>query len=135
MVAVTSASVVSMVLCQINGQVVSPALLLLFLSSAASCHYLLKSQTDGASASDPIFWLHHANMDRFWWSWQSKNLSARLSDFSGPLVQMDYDNEQGGNATLNTEIRIGQSVNITMKVRDVMNIQGNVLCYKYDKLY
>ncbi len=54
---------------------------------------------------------------------------------SGPLVQFDYGNQQGGNATLDTEIRVGESVNITLKIRDVMNIQGNVLCYKYDKLY
>ncbi len=94
----------------------------------------LEIRTDSASANDPIFWLHHANMDRYWWSWQAKDLKTRLSDFSGPLIAMDYDNQKGGNATLDTEIRIGQSVNITLKVRDVMNIQGSVLCYAYDKL-
>jgi tyrosinase len=91
--------------------------------------------TDLTLASDPIFYLHHANVDRLWWSWQSKNPSARLSDISGPLVQFDYANQLGGNTTLDTEIRLGQSINITLPVRDVMNIQDDVLCYKYDKLY
>ncbi|KAH7390635.1 hypothetical protein BKA66DRAFT_459432 [Pyrenochaeta sp. MPI-SDFR-AT-0127] len=88
-----------------------------------------------SSPSDPIFYLHHANLDRLWWSWQSKDPNARLSDISGPLVQFDYANQQGENATLDTKIRLGQSVNITLTVRDVMNIQGDLLCYKYDKLY
>lgn len=25
------------------------------------------------SPNDPIFWLHHANVDRLWWQWQQKN--------------------------------------------------------------
>lgn len=91
--------------------------------------------TDLPLASDPVFYLHHANLDRLWWSWQSKDLNTRLSDMSGPLFQFDYGNERGGNATLATTIRLGQSVNITLSVGDVMNIEGNILCYKYDKLY
>jgi len=25
------------------------------------------------SVNDPIFWLHHSNVDRLWWMWQQKN--------------------------------------------------------------
>ncbi|WP_111768593.1 tyrosinase family protein [Nakamurella deserti] len=25
----------------------------------------------GTSPNDPVFWLHHANVDRLWWTWQS----------------------------------------------------------------
>jgi tyrosinase len=25
----------------------------------------------GTSPNDPVFWLHHANVDRLWWNWQS----------------------------------------------------------------
>jgi len=74
-------------------------------------------------------------MDRAWWSWQSKNLAARLTDISGPLVQFDFGNQQGGNATLDTPIHLGSTVKVTAKVRDVMNIKGKLLCYTYDKLY
>lgn len=54
---------------------------------------------------------------------------------SGPLVEFDYSNKYGCNATLETEIHIGSTANVTAKVRDVMDIQGDVLCYTYDKLY
>jgi len=87
------------------------------------------------TAGDPIFWLHHANVDRIWWSWQTRNLSARVLDMSGPLVQFDYNNTKGGNATLDNVIRIGTTVNITTTVREVMHIQRGILCYAYDTIY
>lgn len=90
------------------------------------------------SPADPIFYLHHANLDRLWWSWQKLNLSTRLTDISGPINLMDYGNAQGGNVTLDFPLSVGVSAaNVT--VGDVMNIKGcgtaGVLCYEYDKLY
>ncbi|KAK4186436.1 hypothetical protein QBC35DRAFT_524284 [Podospora australis] len=89
------------------------------------------------SPADPIFHLHHANLDRLWWSWQSLNPSARLTDISGPLFLMDYANLAGGNATLSTPLSVGVSA-ADVTVGDVMNIEdcGNGgLCYTYDQLY
>jgi tyrosinase len=87
-----------------------------------------------ASPADPIFFMHHANLDRVWWSWQVRNLSKRLKDISGPIFLMDYANQQGGNVTLDFEMSLGPNAdNIT--VRDTMNIMGGKLCYMYDKLY
>jgi tyrosinase len=73
-------------------------------------------------------------MDRVWWSWQSRDLSTRLDDVSGSLVAMDYNNLQAGNATLDTVMQF-ESLAAAIKVRDVMNVQGDYLCYKYDTLY
>jgi tyrosinase len=91
-----------------------------------------------ASPSDPIFFMHHANLDRVWWSWQALNLSARLTDISGPINLMDYSNAQGGNVTLSFPISLGVSApNIT--VGDVVDISGGggdgIMCYVYDGLY
>jgi len=91
------------------------------------------------SPADPLFWLHHANLDRLWWSWQKLNLGARLTDISGPIFIMDYDNAVMGNVTLEFPLSVGVSAT-DVTVADVMDIKGcggagGVLCYDYDKLY
>ena len=91
-----------------------------------------------ASPSDPIFFLHHANLDRVWWSWQTYNLSSRLRDISGPIFLMDYDNAKGGNVTLDYVMALGVSApNVT--VGDVMDISSGkgdgIMCYTYDDIY
>ncbi|KHN99588.1 tyrosinase [Metarhizium album ARSEF 1941] len=35
------------------------------------------------AANDPLFFLHHANLDRLWWRWQRENPSVRLLEYSG----------------------------------------------------
>lgn len=97
------------------------------------------------SPGDPIFYMHHSNLDRLWWSWQVKDLTKRLKDISGPLNLMDYSNQSGGNATLALRMTLGgvqwrSGQNVT--IQDVMDIRGastngtgGVLCYDYDKVY
>lgn len=50
-----------------------------------------------SSPGDPLFYLHHANLDRVWWKWQRANPATRLTDISGPTtvngttqVTLDY---------------------------------------------
>lgn len=91
------------------------------------------------SPADPIFFLHHANLDRVWWSWQKKGPHKRLMDISGPINLMDYGNEKGGNVTLAFPLSMGVSA-VDVTVGDIMDIKacgkpGGVLCYDYDKLY
>ncbi|KAL6853090.1 hypothetical protein ACO1O0_007643 [Amphichorda felina] len=87
-----------------------------------------------ASPTDPVFFLHHANLDRVWWSWQKRDLPNRLKDISGPIYLMDYTNSQGGNVTLEFEMTMGVNAkNIT--VGDTMDIMGDTFCFTYDKLY
>jgi tyrosinase len=86
-------------------------------------------------AADPLFWVHHANVDRFWWSWQIRDLKKREKDISGPLVNFDYENKAAGNVTLNHGIFIGETVKLKAKVRDVMHIKKGLLCYEYEDTY
>lgn len=85
-----------------------------------------------ASPADPIFWMHHANLDRVWWSWQKKDLSKRLTDISGPQQIQDYSNERAGNVTLDFPLSLGYN-NRDAVVADMMDV--GKLCYEYDRLY
>lgn len=100
-----------------------------------------------ASPGDPLFFLHHTNLDRLWWSWQKANLSSRLTDMSGrntptesdlesnewvfPSASMlDYDGDPGNVTTLNHVLWMaGLLPNVT--IADVMDPRGDVICAEY----
>lgn len=76
---------------------------------------------------DPLFYLHHGNIDRVFWEWQAKDLSQRLHQVGGPVEPMDYS---GTNVTLDFKINIGNLAG-DARLEDLLNIHGNVLCYDY----
>ena len=77
------------------------------------------------SKSDPLFYLHHANLDRIWWNWQLM-LPSRLFEISGRSTpDPPYQN-----ITLDFVIEMGNLArNVT--IRDVMNIHDESNCYTY----
>ncbi|OJD30821.1 tyrosinase central domain protein [Diplodia corticola] len=93
------------------------------------------------SPSDPLFFLHHANMDRVWATWESQDIKRRVKDISGPDTQFAYPFDFYGdvayqNITLDYQMHFGALTNSSwVRVGDVMDVQGGVLCYAYDELY
>ncbi|KAL0948838.1 hypothetical protein HGRIS_008961 [Hohenbuehelia grisea] len=79
-----------------------------------------------SSPGDPLFYLHHGNLDRLWWLWQSKDLKKRLKDISGrtsidpPFV----------NVTLDFKLNLGVLAP-AIPIRDVMDVRNSPLCYQY----
>ncbi|KAF2279722.1 Di-copper centre-containing protein [Westerdykella ornata] len=90
-----------------------------------------------SSPGDPLFYLHHAYLDKLWADWQSQNLSARLLDISGtnraPFPPFSFPlpgNDPGNVTTLSHVLTVyGAVPNVT--IADVMDIQGGTLCYEY----
>lgn len=102
-----------------------------------------------AAPGDPVFYLHHANLDRLWWDWQRQHLSARLTDMGGrntPTAEFlanpareweppgpnltEYTGDPGDTTTLSHVLWMGGLVpNAT--VGQVMDIQGTFLCFDY----
>ncbi|KAF1980068.1 monooxygenase, partial [Bimuria novae-zelandiae CBS 107.79] len=79
------------------------------------------------SPADPLFYLHHGNLDHIFWMWQQKDLEARLNHVGRPVVPFDYS---GTNVTLDFTINMGNLAgNATSK--DLLNTQGETLCYTY----
>jgi hypothetical protein len=82
-----------------------------------------------SSSVDPLFYLHHANLDRFWWSWQVIDLPRRLHDISGPST---YHGPV--NISLSFPLEMGVSGKL-VTIRDVMDTRSAPWCVAYDKVY
>lgn len=83
--------------------------------------------TNALTTIDPLFYCHHGNIDRIFWTWQQKDLKARLNDVGGPITPFDYG---GKNVTLDFEVNMGLLAgNATLK--DLLNTEGGTLCYTY----
>ncbi|KAL6703677.1 hypothetical protein ACN47E_009451 [Coniothyrium glycines] len=79
------------------------------------------------SPGDPLFYLHHANMDRLYWLWQQRDLETRLHEVGGPITPLDYGGE---NVTLDFEVNIGPLAG-TVTLEQLLNTEGEILCYTY----
>lgn len=77
--------------------------------------------------SDPLFYLHHANLDRLWWRWQEKDLPTRFLDISGRL---HANGPRLTQVTLNYRLDF-PTLAPPMSVRDTMDIQKPPFCYAY----
>jgi tyrosinase len=79
------------------------------------------------SPGDPIFYLHHGNLDRIFWEWQQKDLETRLNQVGGPVVPFDYG---GANVTLDFTINMGKLAG-DATLESLLDTTGGTLCYTY----
>ncbi|KAG8738649.1 hypothetical protein FRC10_006638 [Ceratobasidium sp. 414] len=86
------------------------------------------------SPNDPLFFLHHQNVDRIWAKWQGRG--PRLHEFAGNTVQ-EQSPTNGTVFPLATLHDIMPTENIrglpNLRVADVMDTLSGALCYTYDK--
>lgn len=77
-----------------------------------------------ASPGDPVFFLHHAFVDRMWRKWQVKD-DSRLRQINGCATSdcqpMTLDTKLSSNG-LREDVTIG----------DILDINNNFMCYLYD---
>ena len=76
-----------------------------------------------SSPSDPLFWMHHAMVDRHYRIWQNKD--------AGRLNYVNGNGADGRPLTLDTSIVLN-GLKPNLQIRDIMNTMGGFLCYKYD---
>ncbi|KAI6350725.1 hypothetical protein MCOR25_010440 [Pyricularia grisea] len=116
-----------------------------------SGHYAVGGIMDDVSLSpaDPLFFMHHTNLDRLFWEWQSKDLAKRLTDMGGNNVAtasilvnaqppslpvsafFPYFGDNSSNVTtLNHSLwSAGTLPNVT--IGEVMDIKGDFVCAEY----
>lgn len=81
------------------------------------------------SPGDPLFYLHHANLDRGYWLWETKGLPKRLREVGGNIVAKDWEGVHG-NITLDFEVHLG-SLGRTRKLKELTNSMAGPFCYVY----
>ena len=90
-------------------------------------HTFREDKFNTNSPADPLFYLHHAAIDWFWWIWQSQD-PARLEEISGGTILGDPNSAK---TTLETTLDIGP-LGPVITIADVMDIQGGgLMCYEY----
>ncbi|KAF6755029.1 hypothetical protein DFP72DRAFT_812163 [Ephemerocybe angulata] len=78
-----------------------------------------------SAAADPIFYLHHANLDRAWWKWQEADKASRMYDTSGPT-------EQKGNVQVTLDFEMDfPALGPNITIRDVMDARTYPSCFTY----
>ena len=73
---------------------------------------------------DPLWYLHHAQLDRLWWTWQH-NARGRVLEYNGKS-----NNNTDARATLSDTMYYGDFFP-DMYVRQVMGTESETLCYRY----
>ncbi|KAH8602017.1 hypothetical protein B0O99DRAFT_680168 [Bisporella sp. PMI_857] len=75
------------------------------------------------SPNDPVFFLHHAQVDRLWWLWQQEDPGNRINDYAGLT-------STGGQASL-TDLMPMANLADDRAVGDFMSTLSADLCYTY----
>ncbi|KAA1473808.1 Di-copper centre-containing protein [Dentipellis sp. KUC8613] len=90
------------------------------------------------SANEPMFWMHHAMVDKVWYDWQHKS-PANFWKYSGGSVEAisnltgyeQYPNGAPPMLSLNSAMP-ADGLFPEATIYDVMNTTGGFLCYKYE---
>jgi len=75
--------------------------------------------------ADPIFYLHHTQLDRLCYVWQQQGPEARRMAYSGHNQRHSVKL-----AKLSDKIKM-QGWAPEIEVNEVMNTEGDLLCYRY----
>ncbi|CZR69038.1 related to monophenol monooxygenase (tyrosinase) [Phialocephala subalpina] len=80
------------------------------------------------STNDPLFFVHHTQVDRLWWLWQQQNPSERNHEYFGPRIEeSDISTEEASIEDQVLMLGMGQD----RSVRDLLTTNTDILCYKY----
>ncbi|KAI0198165.1 Di-copper centre-containing protein [Astrocystis sublimbata] len=81
-----------------------------------------------ASAGDPAFWVHHAQIDRVWTLWQNANPQHRTLQVSQTVTA--FNDPPSANVTLNTVMDFGV-LGPQVKVGKTVSTTDHDFCYMY----
>lgn len=74
---------------------------------------------------DPVFFLHHTQLDRLWWRWQQADPQQRLTEYLGRAAQNSTES-----ASLEDVLPMG-NLAPDVQVSEIMATESELLCYRY----
>ena len=89
-----------------------------------------------SSPSDPVFFMHHANVDRIWHDWQITDRKNRLYQLSypaypiTPLLNPDPALDKNITGGLDYPVSVGK-LGPDVVINDLMDTKAGFLCYEY----
>ncbi|KAJ8105574.1 hypothetical protein OPT61_g10091 [Boeremia exigua] len=83
------------------------------------------------SPADPVFYLHHAQIDRVWWIWQALNAKTAFGDEGISGTGTFLNAPPSANTTLDTSVNLGYAWEGVLPMRDLMSTVAGPFCYVY----
>jgi tyrosinase len=102
-----------------------------FLGMHATGHFAIGGEAGDfySSTNDPVFFMHHAMLDRVWWIWQALHLNQAKSVAGTHTI---FNNPPSANTTLQDLIEMNYLNLPPVQIGDVMStLDGEPLCYIY----
>ncbi|PGH14377.1 hypothetical protein AJ80_05967 [Polytolypa hystricis UAMH7299] len=81
------------------------------------------------SPGDPMFYLHHAEIDRIYWIWQNQVPTKRLFEAGGYLHM--FLQAQSGNGTIDDPVEFPY-IGDTWRLKDLLDTTDGPFCYIYE---
>ncbi|KAH6656064.1 hypothetical protein BKA67DRAFT_562558 [Truncatella angustata] len=80
------------------------------------------------SPNEPLFWLHHGNIDRMWWIWQNQKPVDRAFQIGGTRTMLNLP--PSDNATIDDTINLG-ILGAASPISNHVSSVGGQYCYIY----
>ncbi|KAF9882780.1 hypothetical protein FE257_005169 [Aspergillus nanangensis] len=109
----------------LQGMVPTPG----YLGVHSGGHFTIGGDPGGdffTSPGDPVFYLHHAAIDRAFWTWQNMDPSSRTYVVDGG-TNLPFP----VNTTLDDIVDMGRALAPPETIRDLSNTMGGPFCYVY----
>jgi tyrosinase len=82
------------------------------------------------SPGDPYFWLHHSNIDRVWWIWQTQDYANRQQVIAGGTSMLGWGKAQSLEDNIDLEV-----LNVDgkkYKIKELVSTIAGPFCYVYE---
>lgn len=97
-------------------------------------HYTIWGDPGGdffVSPGEPVFWLHHGQVDRHWWIWQNQDPANRVQQYKGGTLMMVASSPAGHIGDLQMLSVVAPSSTGAEPSKNLVSSTAGPFCYVY----